>query len=238
MKRTILLAALLGGVASGEILWRGDFETGDLSQWSGALNPVLGARRNITVVESPVFQGRHAAKIAIHPDDIFPNGHNRVELHYDARRTGEGQEAFFSLRFLLPEHAKLHEDIAYWETQGPSYQQSMALYIDPSDEGTRLGFRTNLPTPREHWSGALSVGQWHQIVMHVVWSRSLEQGRVSLWFDGHQVVQGAPAQTKPNGAGLFVQAGLHRDASQPFNESIYLDDAIEATSLEEVLFGR
>ena len=235
MRRVILLAVLWGGAAPAEILWRGDFETGDLSQWSGALNPALGARKNIFIVESPVFQGRRAAKIDIHPDDLFPNGHNRVELHYDARRTGEGQEAFFSLRFLLPEHAKVHEDIAYWETQGPSYQQSMALYIDPSDAGTRLGFRTNLPAAREHFSGALRTGEWHQIAMHVVWSQSPERGRVSLWFDGEQVVHDAPAQTKPNGAGLFVQAGLHRDSSQPFSESISLDDAIEATSIEEVL---
>lgn len=238
MRRAMLLAALIGGAASAEILWRGDFETGDLSQWSGALNPALGARKNITVVEAPVFQGRRAAKIDIHPDDIFPNGHNRVELHYDARQTGEGQETFFSLRFLLPENSRVHEDIAYWETQGPSYKQSMALYIDPSDTGTLLGFRTNLPAACEHWTGRITVNERHQIAMHVVWSQSAERGRVSLWFDGRPVVQDVPAQTKPNAAGLFVQTGFHRDNSQPFSESIYLGDAIEATSLKEVLTGK
>ena len=238
MKRMILLTVLLAGAGQAEILWRGDFETGDLSQWSGALNASLGARQNIAVVDAPVFQGRRAARIDIHPDDLFPNQHNRVELHYDARQTGEGQETFFSLRFLLPENSKVHEDIAYWETQGPSYQQSMALYIDPSGDGTRLGFRTNLPAAREHWTGHITVGEWHQIAMHVVWSQSAKRGRVSLWLDGRPVVQDVPAQTKPNPAGLFVQTGFHRDNSQPFSESIYLDDAIEATSLKEVLTGQ
>lgn len=236
MKCAALLAGLLAAAAPAEILWRGDFETGDLSQWSGALNPALGARKNITVVEAPVFQGSRAAKIEIHPDDLFPNGHNRVELHYDARQTGEGQETFFSFRFFLPEQAKVHEDIAYWETQGPSYQQSMAWYLDPSDGGTRLGFRTNLPAAREHWADHVTTGEWHQIAMHVVWSQSPERGRVSVWVDGRLVVEDAAAQTKPNAAGLFVQAGLHRDTSQPFTESIYLGQAIEATSLIEVLF--
>ena len=238
MKRVLFLAVLCAGVATAEILWGGDFETGDFSQWSGTLNPSLGARQNIVVVDAPVFQGRHAARVDIHPDDLFPNGHNRVELHYDARQTAEGQDGFFSLRFFLPENSKVHEDIAYWETQGPSYQQSMALYIDPSEEGTRLAFRTNLPAAREHWTGRITVGEWHQIAMHVVWSQSPERGRVSLWFDGLPVVQDGPARTKPNAAGLFVQTGLHRDVSQPFSETIYLDDALEATSLGEVLEGK
>ena len=50
--------------ARADVLWKGDFETGDLSQWGSQLNLKTGQRTNITVVGSPVEQGKHAALLA------------------------------------------------------------------------------------------------------------------------------------------------------------------------------
>jgi hypothetical protein len=234
---TLLLAAFLCLPDPGwaEVLWKGDFETGDISQWSGNLNGWNGAEQNITITSAPVHEGRSAARITIHPNDLFPNGHNRVELRYDGKRTKEGETTFFSWRFQLPADVQVHEDIGYWETKGPSYRQSMAFYVDPGAGGTRLGFRTNLPAPRHHWSAPVSTGDWHQIAMKIFWTQDPEKGRVSVWFDGRLVVEDAAAQTKPNNADLFLQCGIHRDSSQPAVETIFLDDAMEATSPGEVL---
>jgi len=223
------------GTASAEILWKGNFETKDLTRWSRALNPVTGSRQNITVVDSPALPSGYAAQITVHPDDIFSNGHNRVELNYEGKRTGEGQTTFFSWRFRLATNPEVHEDIAYWETQGPDYRQSMAFYVDPGRDGARIGFRTNLPAAKEHWNGTVSAGEWHQIAMKIVWARTAGNGRVSVWFDGQPVVEEAAAPTKPNGADLFIQMGFHRDRSQAAVETIYIGDAIEGTSPEDVV---
>ena len=79
--------------------WRGDFETGNLLQWSYLLNP-----RGLSVVEAPVAQGRHAARVEITERDLWPNGLNRVEVEYKPPRSAlaEGQRSCFSWRFFLP----------------------------------------------------------------------------------------------------------------------------------------
>src|SRR5262245_34160415 len=118
MRFTLCLAmlAMLAGTlliapeTRATVLWRGDFETGNLGQWSGTLNPRTGARQNITVVATPTRAGTHAAQLVVHPDDLWPNGHNRVELHQDGKQTGEGQTTYFSWYFQLPANITVHED--------------------------------------------------------------------------------------------------------------------------------
>lgn len=236
MRFVSLLVCLIPVCAPAEILWQGDFAAGDLSQWSGTLNPVQGERRNIEVTGS-ALEGRRA-QVTIHPDDIFTNGHNRVELRYEGKRTGEGETTFFSWWFRLGQNAGVHEDIAYWETKGPNYQQSMAFYIDPAGDRTRLGFRTNAPDAREQWAAAIRAGLWYQLAMRIEWSKEAARGRVSVWLDGSPVVAGATAQTKPNAADLFIQMGYHRDKPQAPVETIDIESAVEGTTLEDVLIRR
>lgn len=225
------------GVVSAEVLWRGDFETGDLTQFGTALNPTKGDRKNINVVMMPVHGGTRAAEVVIHPDDLWQgNNHNRVELHYDANeaRTGEGKTTYFSFYFRLPEHAQTLNDIAYWETAN-SYQQSMAFWIEPKDGGTQLSFRTNHPSGMTHFSGPVSIDAWHQLAMEILWSENAAMGRVNVWLDGKKVVDDVAAKTKPDANRAFIQMGYHRNQTATPVETIYLDDAIEATTLDEIL---
>jgi len=228
-------AMLVSSAASADILWKGDFETNDLSQWGSPLNLKTGSRTNITVVGTPVLQGQHAAQLIVHPDDLWPNGHNRVELHQDGKRTAEGQTTFFSWYFQLPVNVTLHEDIGYWETNGPDYQQTMAFYVDPKNGGTQIGFRTNKPNGKEHWTAPLSIAKWHQIAMEIFWTQTAANGKVSVWLDGALVVDHVTAQTKPNAANVFVQVGYHRDATNPSVDTIFIDDAREGTTIDDVL---
>jgi hypothetical protein len=229
-----LLLVFTSSAVSAAVLWKGDFETGNLTQWTTTLNPRTGTRDNITVVRSPVFEGVNAAQLVIHPDDLWPNAHNRVELHQDGMRTAEGQTTFFSWYFHLPANAKQHNDIAYWETQGPEYQQSMAFYVDPSAGGTQIGFRTTTDG-MQRWTAPIGIGQWHQLAMQILWSTNAATGRISVWLDGRPVISNLAARTKPNAAALFIQVGYHRNATQPDVETIFIDNAIEGTTLNDVL---
>jgi len=69
----LLSPALVGA----EVLWRGDFETGDTSQFDGAQS--MGPDR-LQVVTSPVRQGSHALRVEVRQgDDPINASGNRNE---------------------------------------------------------------------------------------------------------------------------------------------------------------
>jgi hypothetical protein len=83
------------------------------------------------------------------------------------------------------------------------------------------------------WTADFSIGQWHQVAIHIHWSQNAQLGSVDVWFDGVQVVTAHKAQTKPDGNTLFYQQGLHRKVQEPFVDTIYIDDFIEADTFAE-----
>lgn len=226
-----LLLCGLSQSAHAEVLWKDGFEGGTLENWT-LLNGTKGARQNISVVNEPVFEGSRACKIDLHPDDLWSNGHNRVELHYDAKRTREGETTYFAWHFRLAAEAAQLNDIAYWESDN-TYLQSMAFFVRPLDGKTTLSFRTNEPY-KEQWSGPIEVGVYHRVVMRILWSKDDEIGRVSVWLGDKNIVNDVAAQTKPDENPMFIQLGLHRDATGPATETIYIDNAIEGTTLQDV----
>jgi hypothetical protein len=217
-------------------VWVGDFETNDLSQWNGTLNGNVDGVDYITIATDVVVQGSYSARIELHNDAVWPNGLKRVELHHspDAGRTAEGATTWFAWSFYLPE--ALPEDpgatIGYWETDS-SYQQMMAF----NTNGETIRFITQKPNYAEHWSGdgLLTAGEWHRIAMRVLWSTNADTGEVEVWYDGEQVVAGVNAQTLNDGNSTFTQLGLLRSAVE-FDDVpvIYLDDAVEGDSIEDV----
>src|SRR5438128_1094609 len=65
-----LLGLLLVNTRAGHaaVIWKGDFETGDLKQFMGGINQTKGARVNAEVVTSPAQQGKSAGRLTIHAD--------------------------------------------------------------------------------------------------------------------------------------------------------------------------
>jgi hypothetical protein len=220
----VLLVALAGCATGAPPRWRGDFETGDLSQWSYLLN-----KRGLSVVGSPAADGRHAGRIEIQPGDLWSNGLNRVELQYKPPReiVAEGRRSCFAWSFFLP--APLAPDrhqIGYWESY-PSYHQIMSFEV----RGQDIAFVTRLPAERIQWTapGVVTPQVWHRIAMCARWSTDPAVGAVDVWFDGRKVVDHAAARTlwdNPN----FVQIGILRDVAAG-TEVMFLDDAIEAATL-------
>jgi hypothetical protein len=200
--------------------WRGDFETGTLLQWSYLLNP-----RGLSVVDAPVAQGRHAARVEITERDLWPNGLNRVEVEYKPPRAtvAEGERSCFAWRFFLPAAlSDARHQIGYWESY-PSYKQIMSFEV----RGETITFVTRMPAEHVHWTaaGAVTPNVWHQIATCAVWSADPARGAVDVWFDGKQVVTKGAARTlwdNPN----FVQIGMLRDVPAG-TEVMFLDDAFE-----------
>jgi MYXO-CTERM domain-containing protein len=235
--RWLFAAALAWGALAGptearaEPVWIGDLEGGDLSQWSGQLNG-----EHISVVMTPTIQGMYAAQVQLTNDAVWPNGLKRVELHHSPAdaRTAEGASTYFAWSFYLPETLPIDpgQQIGYWESD-QSYQQVMAFDV----EGEHIRFSTRKPNNQVHWEadGAVTAGAWHRIAMQITWSTDPGQGFVDVWFDGEQVVTQGSAQTLADDNPHFTQIGLLRGAIE-FQDApiIYIDDAVEGDTLEDV----
>ncbi len=217
--------------ASADVVWTGDFETGDLSQWSYLLNP-----EHISVIGDPTVEGAFAGRIQLTNDAVWPNGLKRVELNHApvAGRTGEGATTCFGWSFYLPEAlpADPAAEIGYWESD-QSYQQMMAFDV----AAERITFSTRQPSNVVHWDedGRVTPGVWHRIAMCILWSQDPEIGAVDVWFDGEQVVTEAGAKTLADDNACFTQVGLLRGAVE-FDDSpvIVIDDAVEGDTIDDV----
>jgi hypothetical protein len=226
-----LLAVLAAARAEAAPVWVGDFETGDLTQWSFLLNEA-----QISVVSDPIAEGAFAGRIQLTNDAVWPNGLKRVEVNHRPQdaRTAEGATTFFGWRFYLPEELPTDPpaQMAYWESD-QSYQQVMAFNVI----GTKLQFITQRPSYAVHWDAddVATPGVWHSVAMRILWSKSSADGRLDVWFDGEKVVDDLAAQTLADDNPHFTQLGLLRGPDD-FSDSpvIVLDAAAEGDSLADV----
>jgi hypothetical protein len=81
--------------ASGKIIFKADFETGDLSQWSNTGTRGQNATpRNIQLVTDIVQEGKYAAKFTIHEDDVFNASQLRVQVGGPRVTVQEGSDTY------------------------------------------------------------------------------------------------------------------------------------------------
>lgn len=221
----VAVLALSPSLAQAETFWTGDFETGDLKQWSYLLNEA-----GLSVVDMPVAQGKHAGCIKITKDNLWSNGLNRVELQYapPSSHNTAGTEIYFGYSIYVPELLTTDShQIGYWETTS-SYQQLFHV----AAMGSRVALRTQKPSYKEQWAqdGLLTPGQWHRLVWHIAWNASA--GSIDLWWDGVQRVTALKVPTYLDNP-PFTQLGILRDTIDKV-ETMYIDDALAGTSYEDV----
>jgi hypothetical protein len=211
---------------SGEVIWRGDFETGTTDQWRGA--PKTGS---VKVVTDPVREGKYALRID-GTNAARRGNRDRIEFQHQPQPPGtaEGTERYFGWSVFLPK--KLTDDshaLGYFETRN-TWRQLMSFEAHGED----IVYSTRVPYAR-HWTGTgkLTPGRWHDFAVHVLWSRDPAQGFVEVWFDGKQVVTRAMTATLLDENVAFFQLGLMR-ATIDVPETIIIDHVVEATTLKEV----
>lgn len=226
----LALLILTATTVSAEVIWRGDFETGDTKQWKGA--PKTDA---VTVVKDPVREGKYALRID--GTNAAKNGkHDRIEFQHQPKPPGtaEGAERYFGWSVYLPKKlTDSNHTLGYFETRN-SWSQLMAFEV----KGEDILFTTRVPYAR-HWAGKgkLTAGRWHDFAVHVLWSRDPEKGFVEMWFDGKKVVPLTKTATLKDENVAFFQIGLFRETSD-VAETIIIDHVTEATTLEDVTPSR
>ena len=238
----ILLPLLTGfscwcGSATAEVLFKADFETGDLSQWSMTGTSGQNATpRNVQVVTDIVQSGKYAGKFTIHPDDVFNERQLRVQVGGPRVQVHEGSDTYMSFGLFMSEAPKDRDNFFYWEgNPPPRWRNVMTWWVEPADGGeTSIKYGTgNLGRDGVHWQAHFEIGKWHQLAMHIHWSQDPQKGKVKLWFDGSLVLN---KQLKTSGPETvyFCQPGIHRSPHRSSIDTIYFDSFILADSLEEI----
>jgi hypothetical protein len=221
---TILL--LSATAVSADVIWRGDFETGTTEQWKGPPKS-----DSIKIVTEPVREGKYALRID--GTNAARKGKlDRFEFQHQPKPPGtaEGTERYFGWSVYVPK--KLTDDshsVGYFETRN-SWRQLMSFEV----RGDDITFSTRVPYARR-WTGKgkFTSGRWHDIAVHVLWSRDPSKGFIEAWFDGEKVVPLAKTATLLDENVAFLQIGFMRNTSE-VPETIFFDHVVEATTLAEV----
>ncbi len=222
----------LSHASSASILWQGDFETGDISQWNTPINPA-----GLSVTSECVFDGKHAGKVRLTGDDAFLwKGNkflNRSEFHHRraAGSTHEGKETFFAFSFYLPKKLSEHKhELGYWESD-KSWQQMLRFNI----AGSELSFQETA-AKEVLWKlpeGA-APGQWHRVAMHIRWSTDPKLGSAEVWVNGKHMGKHYFKNLPTKDALMFTQIGILRTQESTIEE-IIIDGALETDNLTELL---
>jgi len=225
-----IILALVGigaTAAQSDVLWRGDAETGDLSQWE------VRAPGQISVVTNPVGQGRYAYKFVLPADFVSQGGKEAVWLsskpfHSDV----SGEEKYYGWQVFIP---------ADYPTNS-----AWALVMQFKGEGTgsppvALGYRNN------SWSinnnpvagtgnnvvlarfGA-TKGRWERFVFHIKWSPDPSVGFIEAWHNGNLILPLKHVSTIHLSGGNpvqnYIDMGMYRDPSVNDTVTFYHDGFI------------
>ena len=232
LRRLVLAAALClaAAQARASVVWRGDFETDDVSQWS----KIDGLASRLTVVQSPVRQGSYALRVELRSGDVSNNG-TRNELVRDVPET-EGMDRYYAWSTMFDASypiANTWQVFTQWHHSGCCGSPPLEFDVD----GETLSLARNPPSNSGTvaiWSTPLVRGVWHDFVLHAIWSSDPDLGFIELWYDGQKVIAGKAVQTLFPGMVNYLKQGLYRDASITPVGVVYHDGMTMGTTLADV----
>nr|WP_308471985.1 polysaccharide lyase [Myxococcus landrumus] len=221
---------MVPGLALAGIVWRGDFETGNRSQYSG--EQMVSSDR-LLVVTNPVAQGKYALKVTVKQgDDPINSSGNRNELVYQGGEK-EGSEYFYRWNVMFaPDFPSVDtwQLFTQWHHDGCCGSPPLEFYVRGEEIRMVLNDDNTIP-----WRTKLQRGVWHEFILHVKWSSKASTGFVELWHNKEKVLQKRSAVTMYAGQGNYLKLGLYRSDTVKQVGVVYHDGFIQATTLADVL---
>lgn len=236
----VLLAVVLGATrggepseapraADGQVVFDGDFDTGDLSQWQRIGSVQQQAPGRVQVVRSPTDRSRFAARFEIRPGDnagAFPGQRrNRTEVGCTTLGTtcvpgGQeqvGDERYFGWSTYFPSDGYPFYEPGPDVPDGEKWQLIMQLNRSGTTPPISVGvvddqlalIATDLESRFTYlYRGPLVRDRWHRFVLRVMHSPDPSVGYVELWLDGRQVTpRTAVATMRQEVDGVAVESG-------------------------------
>jgi len=216
------------------LLFSGDFETGNLSQWEGAQRAAPG---RITVVTRPVAQGRYAARFEVQKGDVAAPGAgsgNRSELlarRQDANGVwpeSAGTERWYGWTTLFPRRYPIvggWQTFMQWKNRGAG---AGPVAMGVRKKRIQLQVKRRGGPATRLWKGPLERGKWQRFVLHVKWSPNPREGFVELWRNGKVVLRRTHRATmylEPDGSPTpnYLKQGLYRSSGILPPQVVYHD---------------
>ncbi|HLL04948.1 MAG TPA: heparin lyase I family protein [Myxococcaceae bacterium] len=210
------------------VVWRGDFETGDYSQWSG--KQIVSADRMMAVT-SPVREGRYSMKVTVRQgDDPINSSGNRNEL---TKMTREplGSEYYYKWSTMFASDfpsASTWQLFLQWHHEGSSGPPPVEFFV--YGEEIRLNIRSTTV-----WRAPLVRGVWQDFVFRVKWSPDARVGFVELYHNGKLALPRRYAATQFSGQLNYLKMGLYRNESISRTGVLYHDGFIMTKQASDVL---
>jgi hypothetical protein len=224
LTKWIVVGLALPAVAHASIVWRGDFETGDTSQWS-TRQAVSDDR--LLVVTSPHRQGTYALKATVkNGDDPIGASGNRNELAYLSLE-GEGSESYYAWSTMFADDYPSLDSgqvVTQFHQNDDTGNPPITFYT----EGEEFRFYVNGDVL---WRTTLERGAWYDVILHVKWSWDASIGFVELAVNGRVVV---PKTFLATGTDRYLKQGVYRLAGITADSIVFHDGMVRATSPEDV----
>jgi uncharacterized protein (TIGR03382 family) len=225
------LAMLVPTLASATVVWKGDLETGNLSQWDAEQSV---SSNRLMVVTSPVREGSYALKTTVRQGDnpIKASG-NRNELVYLSHET-PGSEYFYKWSTLFPSNFPSSPKWALftqWHQEGTSGSPPLEFYVVNDTLTLRVGGSSGQVV----WKAPMQREHWNDFILHVKWSSNKKDGFIELYHDGKLVLPKQYMATQFTSQRNYLKMGLYRDASIKQEATVYHDGFMQSTRLEDVL---
>lgn len=220
----LALALTMPFAASAKVLWRGDFETGDISQWTKAQQV---SPDRLKVQEDRVREGKYALRALVkHGDDPINASGHRNEL-VDVNYQPEGAERWYRWYTYFDES---YPSERKWQvfTQWHQYEDygSPPIEFDVYGEEIHLTNWTNVI-----WKAPLQRGRWLEFIFHVKWSKDPNVGFVELWYDGQKVLEKKFLKTDSK---VYLKQGLYWHADIKVDGIVYHDGMIMGETWDDV----
>jgi hypothetical protein len=221
-------------------VWRGDFETGDLTQYSKLQS--MGPDR-LQVVPSPVRQGTRALRVEVRKgDDPINASGNRNELvKFDGAT--EGTEFYYGWSTLWPSNYPMTPNwqvFMQWHHSGSSGAPPVRFVLGCSsgDCGAPLPdtmfFIVDGKT--QFKMAPVTRGVWHDFVLHIKWSANPSVGFVELWYDGKLVLPKRYVRTMFSSSDTnYLKTGLYRDEAVQPTAVMFHDGLVQSKTYEGAL---
>jgi hypothetical protein len=120
LARALWIDSLLARALSGQILFRGGFGTGDLSQWEKTGTRGQNIKPgNVDLVSDIVRRGQYAAGMTIHPADVWNERQLRVQLGGSRITVEEGAETFLRFSLFVAKAPQDRDNFFSWEGAPP-----------------------------------------------------------------------------------------------------------------------
>jgi hypothetical protein len=214
--------------------FRGDWETGDASQWYGL--KCADVSRQFRIVTSPVRQGRYAARFEVAPGDKPSSTGERCEAyrHYDGDEAS-GQDSYYAWSTLFPtdwsepsKYGMMLQFHSVWPVPPPL---EVSMRGDSAYVIARGHDAYDYESHRWDILPTLGKGKWNDFIMYVSWR--VDGGAVKIWHrvEGESAFRvvldktNVPTVMTVNGVPgkNYVRYGLYRGSGGTNTNVLYQD---------------